>query len=131
MWSLRIGLASNRDLAAAIRLGSAGRNVRVEFVGSGPRPINLGLSLLGGETSLLRRQALPAGAGSKLVCLRGTPIGLDLGDISQVSMLACLASQLVAMLGLAAAGYVDHRNQNYEKSKDRGDNDGHRHGQTP
>jgi hypothetical protein len=77
-------------------------NIGVELVGSGPRPINFGLRLLGGEASLAGRQLLPAGAGSELVCLGGTPVGLDLGDISQGSMLARLASQLVAMVRLAA-----------------------------
>jgi hypothetical protein len=101
-------------------------NIGVELVGPSPRPVNFGLRLLGREASLLRRQLLPASAGSKLVCLGGTPVGLDLGDISEVSMLARLASQLVAMLGLAAAYHVDHRDQKHEKSNDRGD-DGERH----
>jgi len=101
-------------------------NIGVELVGSGPRPIDFGSSLLGREASLLRRQRLPAGTGSKLVRLGGTPVGLDLGDISQVSMLARLASQLVAMVGPAAPYYVDHRDQNYEKSKDP-DDYGERH----
>ncbi len=78
-------------------------NVGVELVGSAPRPIDLGLSLLSREASLLRRQVHPAGAGGKLVCLGGAPVGLDLGDISQVSMLACLASQLIAMVRPTAA----------------------------
>jgi hypothetical protein len=49
--------------------------------------MNLALTLFGRETSL-RCQPLPLGAGSKLACPDATPIGLDLGDISQVSMLA-------------------------------------------
>jgi hypothetical protein len=77
--------------------------VGIELVGSGPDFINLGLSLLGREASLLRGQPLPTGAGSKLICLSGTPVGLDLGDIGEVPMLVCFGSQLVAMLGLAAA----------------------------
>jgi hypothetical protein len=101
-------------------------NIGVELVGPGPRPINLGLRLRGREAGLLGCQLLPAGASSKLVCLGGTPVGLDLGDVSQVSMLARLPSQLVAMLGLAAAYYVDHRDQKYEHSDDRGD-DGENH----
>jgi hypothetical protein len=98
-------------------------NIGVELVGSGPRPINFGLRLLGREASLLRRQLLPARAGSKLVCLGGTPIGLDLGDIGQVSVLARLASQLVAVVGPAPAYYIDPRDQKYEKSNDGDDNE--------
>jgi len=78
-------------------------NIGVELVGPGPRCVNLGLSLLGREASLLGRQLLPAGAGSELVCLRGTPVGLDLADIGQAAMLACETPQLVAVMRLAAA----------------------------
>jgi hypothetical protein len=101
-------------------------NVGVELVGSGPRPINFGLSLQRLEASLLRRQRLPTGPGSKLVCLGGMPVGLDLGDVSQMPMLARLASQLVAMMGHAAPCHIERPDQNHEKSKDRG-HDGERH----
>jgi len=110
--------------------GSACVNVGVELVGSGPRCIDLGLSLLCREAGLLGRQVLPAGAGSKLVCLGGTPVGFDLGDIGEVSMLPCLASQVVAVLGLAAAHYVDHCGHGHEDGHDRGD-DSERHWQPP
>jgi hypothetical protein len=102
-------------------LGSAGNNVGIEFVGSDPRLIDLALSLRGRETSLLRRQLLAAGAGSKLVGLGGTPVGLDLGDISQGSMLACLTAQLLAMLGLAAPNDKDRPCHYYDN--DHGDDD--------
>jgi hypothetical protein len=110
-----------------IWLGSVGLDVRVKLVGSSPRHINLGLSLLGREASLLRRQLLPPGAGGKFICLGGTPIGLDLGDISQVSMLACLAPQLVTMLRPTTAHYVDHCNQNDDNGNDDCSDDGERH----
>jgi hypothetical protein len=99
-------------------------NVGVELVGPAPRLIDLGLSLRGREASLLRRQILAAGAGSKLVGLGSTLVRLDLGDISQVSMLACLATQFLAMLGLAALYDVDHRDQDHKKDNNRGDKDG-------
>jgi len=105
-------------------------NVGVELVGSRPRPINFRLRLLGGEASLLRGQLLSTGAGSELVGLGGTPVGLDLGDVSQVSMLARLAAQLVEMAGLAAAYDEHHRDQKYENSNDHGDN-GKRHCRPP
>jgi hypothetical protein len=105
-------------------------DVGVKLVGSGPGLIHVGLSLRGREASLLRRQLLAAGAGSELIGLGGTPVSLELGDIRQVSMLACLVSQFLAMLGLAAAYDIDHRDQDHEKDNDRGDDDD-RHFQRP
>ena len=105
-------------------------NVGVELIGSGPRAVDLGLSLRGREASLLRRQLIAASASSKLVGLGGTPVGFELGDISQVSMLACLRPQLLAMLGLAAAQHVNHRDQDYQNDNDHGDDD-ERHRQPP
>jgi hypothetical protein len=82
------------------------------------------------NTRVPRRQLLPAGVGSKLVGLGGTPVGLDLGNICQVSMLACLASQHVAMLRLAPAQDVGHRDRDDQHSNDRG-NDGEQHWRPP
>lgn len=114
---LRLGRSANpetwisgherRGRGRGRRLGSASRRLR--FESARPR----------GE--LAETPALRSGRGRQARQLGGTPVSLDLGDISQVSMLACFAPQLVAMLGLTAAYEVDRRDQDYAKGNDHGD----------